>query len=471
MGETQGRWHERLEAHPWLGLAATLPVAALLVWFAWGQWSKAQAFGDAPRDALSVDAARHGRKAPTWVRLSDASFDCDRSLVHGGVRYGPVKAPELPAGLLVARLGDVVCPGDGALVGVVDTMPGILRGHLTRKGMVLPEQPLVLATGDGPANARTGVVVLLSLAACVLFLGLTGYIIRGVTAYYRRKERVPPPPEAVMTALRPPLRVAPGYIGRRVALDATASAILVLMAAFIGYVGARQVWAVHVGEPRRWQRASAVPTREPPTVTAAGTFTFLDDVLADVEVTWAEPSGWQASVAYPVAWVGEVRGPVEVREDDRGYLSSVGLELAPERTAHGAGLLLVALGMLTLVAFVLRSLVRKVAAVRALERNPCPVFVELIAEEELRSYGVPLGHTQYTFYAPWGTPETQSLSVPRRALFDETGTRVLIVVPESRGEAPPILVADDGHPFVLPELDRARGWDPPQERTTDTPGP
>ncbi len=121
-------------------------------------------------------------------------------------------------------------------------------------------------------------------------------------------------------------------------------------------------------------------------------------------------------VPYTVLWQNELSSTIALRADTTSTLSSAGLELRNwQRVA----------------------------------RAPRPMFVELESSEAVRSYGIATGSTSYAFRAPNGEIIKQTLSKARKAVFDASGSKVLIIAAEDSPNAEPLLVADDGYPFAL----------------------
>lgn len=154
-------------------------------------------------------------------------------------------------------------------------------------------------------------------------------------------------------------------------------------------------------------------------------------------------------VPYTVLWQNELSSTIALRADTTSTLSSAGLELLWPRVAALVVLALVGIGVAVVG-------VREIYLVRRNWRNwqrvaraPRPMFVELESSEAVRSYGIATGSTSYAFRAPNGEIIKQTLSKARKAVFDASGSKVLIIAAEDSPNAEPLLVADDGYPFAL----------------------
>lgn len=453
-----------VERRPWITFIAVAPFAAVFLWLSYGAWQRYRAFGDAPQERTAAEALRAARAgAEPWVRLTDARFDCAASEAFVNSRYARVRAPGLgESDLLIAQTAWLECPGEGeAFVGVVErAYPRLLENleHSTdlelggaREGVFL-----VNARG-GPAHERESAFALIGLAALVIAFGSIGYGLRATKNKLERGSRRRLSAGAVYEALsRPPLR---WRRGGGLALPAQLFVVAASACAFayVAWFAARTVPEALSEEPARWREARPVTVRGAPAVVVKSWSDF-HDFFADIEVSWQDgDQGTDAalkSVAYrAVAWVPALRGPVEVRSDASGYLTNVGPQLVVPRVLGPFGAATFFAGLCGALSWSARALwhreKRARASRRALLERPKPVFLPLLSEEMLTQYGIATGHRTYAFEGPTGARFETTFRDWRRAVFDETGDRVLAVLPEGDGDADPVLVADDGFPFAL----------------------
>jgi hypothetical protein len=462
--ETKSALRRFIERRPWVTFVAVAPFAAFFLWLAQGAWQRYRAFGEAPQERTAAEALRAARAgAEPWVRLTDARFDCAASEAFVNSRYARVRAPGLgESDLLIAQTAWLECPGEGEpFVGLVEKAYPRLLENLERStdlelGGAREGVFLVNARG-GPAHERQSAFALLGLAALVMAFGSIGYGFRATKNRLERGSRRRLPTGAVYEALsRPPLR------WRRGGGLALAAQLLVVAAsacafAYVAWFAARTVPEALSEEPARWREARPVTVRGAPAVVVKSWSDF-HDFFADIEVSWQEgDQGADAalkSVAYrTVAWVPAIRGPVEVRSDASGYLTNVGPQLVVPRVLGPFAAATIFAGLCGALTWSARARWRRErrarASRRALLERPKLVFLPLLSEEMLTQYGIATGHRAYAFEGPDGSRFETTFRGWRRAVFDETGERVLTVVPEGDEDADPVLVADDGFPFAL----------------------
>lgn len=448
---------------PWLPFVVMAPLVVLFIYLAVDKWRDWHALGDAPREMTAAEALQEAQTGHTvWVKLTDARFVCEASGVFGEHRYAPLGAPSLlsAAPLLVEARG-VACPPPGEpIVGVISSVtPAFfanISGALPARARAANEPPALVDLKGGAAKERLDFIIIVSF---IIFFGLSGgigYLVRrSETRLDQRMSGYVPTVQLVEALGRAPLRWR---------LFATAEDVV--MTSFFGLVGlfvayalyytSADVTAAFIDEPRRWAGARPVATLGRPGVVYRSHVDFLDDILASIEISWqspSEPGADPVRLSYGVFKVPEELGPVEVRVDDRGYLTNVGLTLASQRALSA---LVTGLPIMVFLGLSCRFLWRrrhefaiKRATRRALLERPRPVLVPLLGQRIVRQYGFANGQRCYDYEAPSGASYTVTFGSNRRAALDEDGRRVLVVVPETDEDAEPIVVAEDGYPFVL----------------------
>jgi hypothetical protein len=453
-----------VERRPWVTFVAVAPFTAFFLWLSQNAWQRHLAFGAAPQDRTAAEALRIARGGvEPWVRITDAQFDCAASEAFASSRYARVYVPGLAdSDLLIAQAADLACPAEGApLVGVVERAYPRLLENLERTTDLelngVREGAFLVNARGGPSHERVEAFSLLGLAALVTAFGSMGYGLRDTTNKLERGSRRRLPAGAVQAALsRPPLR---WRRGGGLALPAQLLFAVACASAFLylAWLARGTVAEALSSERTRWQAARPVAVRGAPAVVVKSRSEF-HDFFADVEVSWQAPeqgpdSALQSVTYSTLAWVPAIRGPVEVRSDSSGHLTNVGHQLVVPRVLGSIGLATALAGLCAAVAWSVRAQWRRESRTRASRRalleRPKVVFLPFVEKEMLTQYGMATGHWSYVFEGLSGERHKATFRGWRKAIFDETGSRVLAVVPEGDTDAEPVLVADDGYPFAL----------------------
>lgn len=445
------RIRQILERRPWIGLLVAAPVCLLLLGFAVAQYRYARALGNEPRRMTLEDAlsASEGGAEP-WVELADAHFECASSIASSGSRYGWLTVGErrVPA---IASISGSACPAeDTPLVGVLERIQERVAGRLARDGLSGVEgREAILFTHAGPANSRTGAVVLAVLAACCAFVGGIGYVIR---RYAERVERSTSAEQrrAVTVALeRPPLRLRPAYV-----LKSLSGAVV--MGAFVLFwlalAIASSVWIAQIArEQSRFNEARDVRTIAAPAVEVDARLPLAPSLFPTVTIAWQSSTANEEWVSYYPLWTGAVKRPIVVRSDALGPLTSAGLELRNWRIAMWG--LAIVFAMIA-AWFSLHWLVQLRRRWRALQRAteaPELVFLPLVATELKRQNGIPVGMLCRVRDAQ-GKLHSAYFSVDRPPLRNAVGDELLAVLARGEPNAEPLIVAEDGYPFLIDAL-------------------
>ena len=435
---------------PWIFLFVATPCAVAIWVFAYSEFVRVRQLGNAPLHVTTAEALRRARTERLWVVLSDASFDCRHSVMVGEYRYGLARAPGIPADVkLVLPAYSGLCPAPGKpIAGSIEPVePGSHQRDLGELGIRAPSL-WELSIVRRPSDALAAAGLLVFLGACVQLLGFFPYLKRRATRRLVKKRDAPIAREALLAQLtQAPLRLRRGYVFANFHLPA-----LMCLAALCFGVLAMNVTRVDVaairGERARWLLAEETQTLGP---AAADTQyrVWATPLLADVDVTWRDAQSFHIfHQKYGVLWASHVPPPYLVKHDAIGTLTSVGLALAPER--YGSNLFLFVAGCVAFLWpwFFVFKLQRRWRAFTAVRHSPRPIFVPLLETSLVHHHGVPTGQVVYRFLAPSGESIRHAFGKPREAVLDETGTTVLVVTALHSPNVEPILVADDGYPFL-----------------------
>lgn len=441
--------HEILKARPWLGLIVTIPVALVLLSLAYGQFRRARAFGQAPQPTSTEQALRSAAAGiEPWVELNGAELDCSTSVVMGSDRYARVRARQRLVPLVV-HLDGASCPSSArALRGVVKPMNDRLLANLKRLGLGgANPSDFLLSTIDGPSNAIALSLVCAVGAGIVVFLGCIGYLIRrydlDLTPHRGGTKR-----PLVLEALhRPPLRLRTGYVLKQ---RATSAFLVICGVGFAALTGAGIRWLRETAlEPERFARASPVSSWVPARLGTEPQFLFAPRLCPEVTVTWQRSADEEAeSLSYHPLWEASVKSPIEVREDAAGFLTSAGLDLRVWRMAMWGLLIVVGAPMSAISVGAVLAQRKKSRAVRRMLERPVVGRFTLVELEVERQYGLP-ANIQCKWRDGGGLLRSTRFHVKQPPLRDDSGTLVFGVSAADEPSAEPILLAEDGYPFVI----------------------